>query len=80
MKNQIVIKDSLGIMDLNYWAEKEYKRVILIMKLIEETFSVDLNNYPELRKSILDTGNYIRRIPSMILECATIEDNRSDIQ
>ena len=78
MKNQIVIKDSLGIMDLNYWAEKEYKRVILIMKLIEETFSVDLNNYPELRKSILDTGNYIRRLPTTISECIEVKDNRSD--
>jgi hypothetical protein len=67
MKN-ILIKNSLGEMEIKTWAEKEYKRVMLIMKLIEETFLVDLNNYPELRKSILDTGNYIRRLPSMVSE------------
>ncbi len=55
-------------MDINYWSEMEFKRVVFILKLIEDTFSVDLNNYPELRKSILDTGNFIRRLPSTISE------------
>jgi hypothetical protein len=67
-KDNILIKNNVGEMDITYWAEKEYKRVILIMKLIEETFSVDLNKYPDLRKSILDTGNFIRRLPSTISE------------
>lgn len=78
MKNQIIIKNSLGEMDINFWAEKEYRRVVLIMKLIEDTFSVDLNKYPELRKSILDTGNFIRRLPSTISEIIEVKDDRSD--
>jgi len=78
-KYKIIIKNSLGEMDLEYWAEKEYKRILLIMKLIEESFSIDLNNYQQLRKSILDTSNYVRRLPSTISECVIIKDNRSDI-
>ena len=74
MKNNIIIKNSLGEMDIEFWAEKEYKRVLLIMKLIEDAFSVDLNNYPELRKSILDTSNFIRRLPSTIQECIVLKD------
>jgi hypothetical protein len=45
------------------------------MKLIEETFSVDLNEYPELRKSILDTGNFIRRLPETIHEVLEVGDS-----
>ena len=74
MKNcQVIVKNSLGEMDLACWAEMEYKRVLLIMKLIEQTFSVDLNDYPQLRKSILDTSNFIRRLPTTISECAMIK-------
>ena len=76
MKN-ILIKNSIGEMDINFWAEKEYKRVILIMKLIEDNFDCDLNKYPELRKSILDTSNFIRRLPDTISEI--IETRKCDI-
>lgn len=44
------------------------------MHLIENTFSVDLNDYPELRKSILSTGNFIRRLPFTISEIVVIKD------
>ena len=78
MKNNIIIKNSLGLMDISFWSEREYKRVMLIMKLIEDTFSVDLNDYPELRKSILDTGNFIRRLPSTISEIIQIRDGDNE--
>jgi len=78
LKNNIIIKNSLGLMDISFWSEREYKRVMLIMKLIEDTFSVDLNDYPELRKSILDTGNFIRRLPSTISEIIQIRDGDNE--
>jgi hypothetical protein len=62
----ILVKNNNSEMNINDWAEIEYKRVILIMKLIEDIFSVNLSHYPELRKSILDTGNFIRRLPESI--------------
>jgi hypothetical protein len=61
-------------MDISFWAEREYRRVLSIMHLIENTFSVDLNDYPELRKSILSTGNFIRRLPFTISEIVVIKD------
>ena len=78
MKHQIIIKNSLGEMDIEYWSNKEYRRVLSILKQIEDTFVVDMNQYPELRKSILDTGNFIRRLPTTISECIEVKDNRSD--
>jgi len=65
-------------MDINFWSQKEYKRVMSLMQLIEETFSVSLNDYPELRKSILDTGNFIKRLPTTIHECIIIQDGDSN--
>ncbi len=64
----ILVKTNNGKISIDLWAEIEYKRVLLIMKLIEETFSINLNEYPKLRKAILNTANYIRRLPFEISE------------
>lgn len=65
----VIIKTSKGEMNISYWADMEYKRVNLIMKMIEDNFGVSLaTDYPELRHEILDVSNFIRRLPSMINE------------
>lgn len=76
MKN-IIIKTNQGEMNFDYLCVKEYKRIILIIKLIENEFNVDLNNHPELRHNILDTANFIKRLPNMVSEIgiANVGDN-----
>jgi hypothetical protein len=57
-----------GEMDLDLLCELEYKRIIAILGLLETTLNINLNNYPDIRKNILDTGNFIRRLPNIISE------------
>jgi len=64
----ILIKLPKGECDLNYYCEMEYKRINLIMKLIEDEFNVDLNNHQNLRHEILNISNFIRRLPIMVSE------------
>lgn len=64
----ILIKTPKGEMTLSYYCDMEYKRINLILKLIEDEFNVDLNDHQELRHEILNISNFIRRLPSMISE------------
>jgi hypothetical protein len=47
---------------------KEYQKINHLMSLIENEFSTDMNNHPEVRHEILDISNFIKRLPTMISE------------
>ena len=65
----IIIKTPQGEMDLEFYCKKQYKRINLIMKMIEEQFGVSLStDCPELRHEILDISNFTKRLPSMVNE------------
>lgn len=64
-----IVKTPKGEMTLEYYCNQQYKRINLIMKLIEDEFGVSLiTNHPELRHQILDISNYTKRLPQMITE------------
>lgn len=66
---KIIIKTPKGEMDLNYYSDMEYKRINLIMEMIEKQFDVTLSSdCPELRHEILNISNFIKRLPKMINE------------
>ena len=65
----IIVKTPQGEMELSYYCDMQYKRINLIMKMIEERFGVSLStDCPELRHEILTISNFTRRLPSMINE------------
>ena len=65
----IIVKTPQGEMDLEFYCQKQYKRINLIMKMIEERFEVSLStDCPELRHEILTISNFTRRLPLMINE------------
>lgn len=73
---KILVKPPKGEMTLEYWADMEYKRINMILTLIEEEFNVDMNQHPELRHYILDTSAYIRRLPQIISGGVEYEDKK----
>ena len=65
----IIVKTPQGEMDLEFYCQKQYKRINLIMKMIEDQFGVSLStDCPELRHEMLDISNFTKRLPSMINE------------
>ena len=42
--------------------------------MIEEEFGVKMIDYPDIRKYILDSSNFIQRIPEMISEVVRVDD------
>jgi hypothetical protein len=49
--------------DFEYLCEMEYKRIILLMKEVEDEFGVDLKKYKDLRHKFLDVANFVKKLP-----------------
>lgn len=65
MKKDILIKTPQNCeMTLDKLCYREYCKINNLMNLIENTFKISLNDYPELRHEILDISNFIKRLPS----------------
>jgi len=45
--------------------------------MIEKEFNTSMGDHPELRKYLLDTSNFIKRLPSYISEIVDIKDGDS---
>jgi len=65
MKNNILIKTPQCEMSLKDLCNKEYLKINHLMHMIEKEFKISLHDFPELRGSILDISNFIRRIPEL---------------
>jgi hypothetical protein len=65
-KQDILIKTPFNCeMTLEKLCYREYCKINNLMNLIENTFNVKLNDYPELRHEILDISNFIKRLPDL---------------
>ena len=79
MKNIILVKTPSSEKTFEHCCNQHYKRVNMLLKLIEDEFNTDMNKHPELRHAILDVSNFIRRLPSMVSEVVQFEHaNRLD--
>lgn len=68
MKKQVLIKTPQYEIEFSDLCKKEYMKINNLLSLIENEFSTDMNNHPELRHEILDISNFIKRLPDMISE------------
>jgi len=57
-----------GEMTLNDVCDKEYRKLRSLLYLIESEFNTKMIDHPEIRKFILDSANFIKRIPEMVSE------------
>lgn len=71
----IFIKTPQGEMNFNTFCDIEYKRLLRLMSMIENEFNTELSNHYEIRNEILDTSNFIKRLPTMVSE-VMIDDKK----
>ncbi len=57
-----------GEMSLDDVCDKEYRKLRSLLYLLEEEFDTKMIKHPEIRKFILDSSNFIGRIPKMVSE------------
>jgi hypothetical protein len=57
-----------GEMTLEDVCNKECKKLRSLLYLIEEEFNTKMIEHPEIRKFILDSANFVSRVPDMISE------------
>lgn len=48
--------------------DKECRKLCSFLYMIEEEFDTDMRLHPDLRKHIIDSSRFIRRIPIMVSE------------
>jgi len=48
--------------------DKEYRKLGSLLYLLEEEFGTDMRLHPTIRKYILDSSRFIKRIPKMVSE------------
>lgn len=68
-KNNILLQIPVsGEMTLEDVCNKEYRKLRSLLYLLEEEFDTKMSDHPNIRKFILDSSNFIRRIPLEISE------------
>jgi len=75
---EILIKTSQGEMSLQFLCDKEYRRICAILNMIETEFNTSMSQHLELRKYLLDTGNFIQKIPEMISEIIEVKGDKNE--
>lgn len=60
--------------ELSYLCDKECKKLRSLLYKLEEELSVNMKDYPNIRKDILDSANFIQRIPNMISDVLEVDD------
>ncbi len=63
-----------GEISLNDVCNKEHKKLRSLLYLLEEEFNTKMTEHPEIRKFILDSSNFIKRIPDMVSEIVRADD------
>jgi hypothetical protein len=73
-KEQILLKVPVsGEMALTDVCEKECRKLRYLLYMIEDAFDVGMSDYPDIRKYILDSANFISRFPEMVSEVVRTE-------
>lgn len=57
-----------GEMTLEDVCNKECRKLRSLLYLLEDEFDTEMTDHPEIRKFILDSSNFINRVPKMISE------------
>lgn len=57
-----------GEITLEDVCNKECKKLRSLLYILEQEFNTKMINHPEIRKFILDSSNFISRIPIMVSE------------
>jgi len=66
---QVPVSGEMSLIDV---CDKEYRKLRYLLYMIEEEFGVKMIDYPDIRKYILDSSNFIQRIPEMISEVVRV--------
>lgn len=81
-KRQILLRVPVtGEVELSYACDRECKNLHSLLYVIENELNINLKDYPNIRKQILDSSNFIKRLPEMIDDVITtkVGDNKNDI-
>lgn len=62
-----------GEMSLEDVCDKECRKMRSLLYLLEKEFNTKMIKHPEIRKYILDSSNFIQRIPEMISEIVKVD-------
>lgn len=62
---QVPISGEMTLFDV---CDKECRKLRSLLYLLEEEFQTKMSEHSEIRKFILDSSNFISRIPEMISE------------
>lgn len=62
---QVPITGEISLEDV---CNKEHKKLRSLLYLLEDEFDTKMIDHPEIRKFILDSSNFIQRIPSLVSE------------
>ena len=57
-----------GEMTLEDVCNKECRKLRSLLYLLEKEFNTKMSDHPEIRKFILDSSNFINRVPDFISE------------
>lgn len=79
-KKILTIKTPKGEISIEDFSTMEYRRILLLMKKVEDEFLIDLKDHKDLRKEFLNVAQFIKNIPEMICEVYQIghENNMDD--
>ncbi len=68
-KDNVLLKVPItGEISLEDVCEREYRKLRSLLYLLEEEFDTKMIKHPQIRKFILDSANFIRRIPFEVSE------------
>lgn len=75
-KDNVLLKVPItGEISLEDVCEREYRKLRSLLYLLEEEFDTKMIKHPQIRKFILDSANFIRRVPDMISEVVRTDDS-----
>ncbi len=73
-KNHVLLQVPVsGEMTLSDVCDKEYRKLRYLLYMLEEEFGTKMTDHPAIRKYILDSSNFIQRIPDMLSEVVAVE-------
>lgn len=62
---QVPVTGEISLEDV---CDKECRKLRSLLYLLENEFNTNMVDHPEIRKFILDSSNFIQRIPNMVSE------------
>ena len=74
-KQSVLLKVPVtGEISLEDVCDKECRKLRALLYLLEEEFNTKMTDHPEIRKFILDSANFIQRIPLSVSEIVSVKE------